>query len=63
VSYIDLLLSWHASEKFEVYAGAVNLLDRQPPIVGNDRGIQGNTFPTHYDLIGRRYFIGTHVKL
>ncbi|MET0269587.1 MAG: hypothetical protein ABW173_04070, partial [Sphingomonas sp.] len=43
-----------------------NLLDREPPLVGNSAGAtafnSGNTYPSTYDALGRRYTVGARVK-
>jgi len=37
--------------------GIDNLLDKNPPLMG-DNSEQANTYPSTYDVFGRRYFIG-----
>ena len=43
-----------------------NLLDRDPPIVGNTAGSttynSGNTYPSTYDALGRRYAVSAKLK-
>ena len=46
--------------------GANNLFNRKPPIVGNSAGPttynSGNTYPSTYDALGRRFSVSAHVK-
>jgi len=43
-----------------------NLLNKKPPIVGNTIGSttynSGNTFPSTYDALGRRYAVSAKLK-
>jgi outer membrane receptor protein involved in Fe transport len=45
---------------------AFNLLNKQPAIVGNTAGSttagSGNTFPSTYDALGRRYAATVRLK-
>ena len=45
-------------EQAEIYAGINNLTDREPPIVGNSAGSNGNTYPGLCDALGRYLFLG-----
>jgi iron complex outermembrane receptor protein len=60
--YLDLYGSWKILDNVKVSLGIVNLFDEDPPIVGNEaadtRSNSGNTFPSHYDTLGRIYSIG-----
>jgi len=42
-----------------------NLLDKQPPLVGSTVGStsynSGNTYPSTYDALGRRFSIGARL--
>jgi outer membrane receptor protein involved in Fe transport len=57
--YFDLNGSWQVSKNFKVSLTVNNLFDKQPPFTGTGIGPGatnfGNTFPTAYDIIGRRY--------
>lgn len=46
-------------EGLSLTAGVTNLFDKQPPIYTSDgaSGIQANTDPSTYDVLGRRYFV------
>jgi outer membrane receptor protein involved in Fe transport len=43
-----------------------NLFDNRPPIVGNTIGStifnSGNTYPSTYDALGRRYAVSAKLK-
>lgn len=45
-------------DKLELYGGVSNLFDRDPPVVPVDFISNIATNPTHYDVIGRRYYAG-----
>ncbi len=55
-NYIDLSGSWGVTDNFTLTGGIDNLLDQQPPIIG-DNDEQSNTFPATYDVFGRTFFI------
>lgn len=63
--YFDLTARWKASDNFSFTFTVQNLLDNQPKVVGNTIGSttfnSGNTFPSTYDALGRRY--GVAAKL
>ena len=58
-SYFDLTTRFSVSDNFEMTAGVTNLLDKKPPnvssFVGSSSYNSGNTYPTTYDAIGRRF--------
>ena len=64
-SYFDLVLSARLADKYQFRLGANNLLDKQPPVVGQEVQIptlgNGNTFPQVYDALGRYVFAGVTV--
>jgi iron complex outermembrane recepter protein len=62
--YHDLAARWQASEALSVSLGATNLTDKQPPVytANAQAGIQSNTDPSTYDVLGRRYFVSATVK-
>lgn len=64
--YFDLSGSAQVNDNFSIRAGVLNLLDKDPPLVGSTYGgtaeNSGNTFPATYDPLGRRYFIGASLK-
>jgi outer membrane receptor protein involved in Fe transport len=57
--YFDLNGSWQVTKNIKLSMTVNNLFDKQPPFVGTGIGPGsvnfGNTFPTAYDIIGRRY--------
>lgn len=60
-TYHRLTGSWAPDmvEGLSLTAGINNLMDKQPPIYTGDAsaGIQSNTDPSTYDVLGRRYFV------
>jgi outer membrane receptor protein involved in Fe transport len=60
--YLDLSLTWNFTDQFNVSGGVNNLLNRQPPIVGNSAGY-GNTWPATYDPYGQTFYFDVHLKL
>lgn len=60
--YIDLYGSYQLWNKVRVSLGVSNILDKDPPVVGNEaadtRSNSGNTFPSAYDTIGRVISVG-----
>lgn len=63
-SYFDLTGQWDISENVLLTITVQNLLDNKPTVVGNNIGStafnSGNTYPSSYDALGRRY--GASVK-
>ena len=59
-------MSAEASDNLTIRMGVNNLLDKDPPILGNDYGgtteNSGNTYPATYDPLGRSYFVGATLK-
>ena len=60
-SYFDLSARFRASDAFTFTFTVQNLLDKDPPLVGNTVGTtsfnSGNTYPSTYDALGRRYAV------
>jgi outer membrane receptor protein involved in Fe transport len=52
-------------ERFEFTLTANNVFDKQPPFVGGSIGVvqynSGNTYPSTYDSLGRRFSFGGRV--
>jgi len=61
MNYFDLSFTYDITDKAEVYAGANNVLDADPPIVAGFGGY-GNTFPATYDYAGVTMFLGVNVS-
>ncbi|MDF8333036.1 TonB-dependent receptor domain-containing protein [Novosphingobium cyanobacteriorum] len=61
VSYFDLALAFEVNEHFTLRGGVTNLFDKEPPLAASTQnggnGEQTNTFPTLYDVLGRRFFM------
>ena len=57
--YFDLTLAVDPTENLKLIFGAQNILDNKPPFTGSSIGATGfnagNTFPSTYDVLGRRY--------
>jgi outer membrane receptor protein involved in Fe transport len=64
--YFDLTVRFNVNENFDLTVSAFNLFDEQPPIVGSSAGSTafngGNTYPSLYDTIGRRYSATARLK-
>lgn len=64
--YIDLTGRVNVMENLSMIFTVTNLLDRQPPLVGASVGStsynSGNTFPSTYDTLGRRYTMQVNLK-
>lgn len=64
--YFDLTGRFNVSENLVFTATVQNLLDKQPPILGNTIGAttynSGNTYPSTYDALGRRYAVSAKLK-
>ena len=60
-SYFDLATRIRATDNFTFVFTVQNLLDKKPPLVGNTIGSttfnSGNTYPSTYDTLGRRYAV------
>jgi iron complex outermembrane recepter protein len=58
-NYFDLNGTWQATKNIKLSLTVNNLFDTQPPFIGTGIGPgsanYGNTFPSVYDVIGRRY--------
>ena len=65
-NYFDLSGRVSVGEHFEFTLTVQNLLDKQPPLVGGSIGStlfnSGNTYPSTYDTLGRRFALGAKVK-
>jgi len=64
--YFDLTLRFHATENVTITTTVQNLFDKKPPIVGSGAGTtafnSGNTYPSTYDSLGRRYAVSAKLK-
>jgi outer membrane receptor protein involved in Fe transport len=60
-----LQAAWNINTTYSVRAGVDNVLDKEPPVVGANPGVNnalGSTMPGYYDVLGRRYFIGARAS-
>jgi len=59
--YFDFSAVFDASEKLKIILGVQNLLNNQPPFTASSIGAtgfnSGNTFPSTYDVLGRKYSV------
>jgi outer membrane receptor protein involved in Fe transport len=53
VLYHDIRVGFSVAEKFRLYGGVSNLLDRQPPL-----GLLGTAGGDPFDSFGRNFFLG-----
>jgi outer membrane receptor protein involved in Fe transport len=56
--YFDLTSRFQVNDKFEFRFGVLNIADKQPPVWTGE----GATDLALYDVLGRRFFVGAHVK-
>lgn len=66
MNYFDLSGAVHANDTLTFRAGVTNLFDKKPNLTASGQnggnGEQTNTFPTIYDVLGRRYFLSASLK-
>jgi iron complex outermembrane recepter protein len=66
--WFDLSLRQAVGDNLQFTLTVLNLLDKDPPDVGQGAGgagaasSSGNTFPSRYDPLGRRYTFGVNLK-
>jgi outer membrane receptor protein involved in Fe transport len=64
--YFDLSARVGVSDNFDLTMTAMNIFNKQPPIVGGTVGStsfnSGNTYPSTYDALGRRFAVGARFK-
>ena len=65
VHYFDFATRFNVNEHFDLTFSVSNLFDKQPPLVGSTVGStsfnSGNTYPSTYDALGRRFAIGANL--
>ena len=65
-NYFDLSTRFNVTDHFDMTVTVTNLLDKKPPTVGGTVGSTGfnggNTYPSTYDAVGRRYAVGARLK-
>jgi len=64
--YFDLALQQAIGSRMRMTVTVQNLLDKDPPDLGNTIGStafnSGNTYPSVYDALGRRYIVGVNLR-
>lgn len=65
-NWFDLSARFNVNENFTLTVTVQNLLDKQPPIVGSSAGTtsfnSGNTYPSTYDALGRRFAASARIR-
>lgn len=61
-NYVDLTAQFSVLAGGQINVGVNNLLDNDAPLVPNQLGDNGNTFPSFYDALGRYFFAGFEYK-
>jgi iron complex outermembrane recepter protein len=56
VNYFDVSGSWAVNDTLTLTGGIDNLMDEEPPILGDNQE-QANTWPATYDVFGRTVFV------
>jgi outer membrane receptor protein involved in Fe transport len=62
VTYYDLTLGYTFPTETKVQVGAINLGDKDPPILYQNNVINANTDVSTYDTLGRRWYVGVTQK-
>lgn len=60
-NYFDLSFSYGLKDGVQIYGGAQNIFDRDPPIVGS-AAPGANTYAATYDVLGTTMFLGSRLK-
>ena len=64
--FFDATARFNVSENITFTVTVQNLLDKQPPIIGSSIGAtsfdSGNTYPSTYDALGRRYAAAVRLR-
>jgi iron complex outermembrane receptor protein len=64
--YFDLTTRFAVNDNLTLTLSVQNLFDKQPPIVGNTIGSttfnSGNTYPSTYDALGRRFVASARIR-
>jgi len=65
-NYFDLSGRFGVTENLVFTVNVQNLFDKDPPITGNNAGTttfnSGNTFPSTYDALGRRFAVSARLS-
>ncbi len=64
--YFDLAARFGINDNLDITLTVQNLFDKDPPIVGGNTGTvsfnSGNTYPSTYDALGRRFAVGARLR-
>ena len=64
--YFDLALRFGLTKNVDLTMAVQNLFDKEPPLVGSTAGStgfnSGNTYPSTYDSLGRKFAVGAKLK-
>ncbi len=64
--WFDLTLRFNVNDNLTFTAAVQNLFDKDPPVVGSSIGStsynSGNTYPSTYDSLGRRFAVSARIK-
>ncbi|MEQ1639733.1 MAG: TonB-dependent receptor, partial [Novosphingobium sp.] len=64
--WFDLSARFNVNENFTLTVTVQNMLDKQPPIIGSSIGStafnSGNTYPSTYDALGRRFAASARIR-
>ena len=64
--FFDLAFRFGLNKNVDLTLTVQNMFDRDPPLVGNTTGAtafnSGNTYPSTYDALGRRFAVGAKLK-
>ncbi|MEO2267021.1 TonB-dependent receptor [Pseudoalteromonas sp. YIC-656] len=64
--YFDLYANYHITENITASLGIDNLFEKDAPVVGGEAGDtssnSGNTFPSNYDVLGRKFKLGVRFQ-
>lgn len=65
-SWFDLTTRFDVTKNFDITMSVFNLFDKKPPLLGGTVGTTsqngGNTYPSSYDALGRRFAVSAKVK-
>ena len=65
-NYFDLATRFSLTDHLDITMTVQNLFNKQPPLVGSTIGTtafnSGNTYPSTYDALGRRFVVGARIK-
>jgi outer membrane receptor protein involved in Fe transport len=64
--YFDLTARVNVNDNLTIVGSVQNLFNSEPPLVGGEAGStsfnSGNTFPSTYDSLGRRYVLSAKIR-